>query len=248
MNDQTKKLKILNPLFISVPLIFFLDIIGLFVYFKSFWPNMFLDNLPDSPISLVFSIISIILSLLINLQLIDNFQLYFDKKLIFENHEYWRAFTSIFCFGSLSTGTVINLVFFVRSLTYAESSFFSGQPADFILFSLFGWIVIWAYACFHPTLFLGQFFNSYVTYYFYKRSPDVHIVVVGIVALAPYVPIIMLAINLLFNGARSLLMDIIGFSAAHMFFFIKDELGLRYNIRVLCAPQWANEGLKKLLS
>lgn len=209
---------------------------------------MILEDLSSAPISLIFSIISIILSLLINFQLIDNFQIYYDKKLIYENHEYWRAFSSMFCFGSLNAGTVFNLIFFIKSLTFVESSFFNGKPADFLLFSLFGWVFIWIYANFYPTLFLSEIFDSYVTYYFYKRSPDIHIVVIGILALAPYVPIIILVINYLFFGIRSVILDLVGYSIAHIFFFIKDVIGLRYNLRILCAPQWANEGIKKLLS
>lgn len=209
---------------------------------------MIFEDLSSAPISLIFSIISIILSLLMNFQLIDSFQIFFDKKFIFENHEYWRAFTSMFCFGSLSAGTVFNLIFFIKSLTFVESSFFNSKPADFLLFSLFGWIFIWIYAYFNPTLFLSEIFDSYVTYYFYKRSPDIHVFVIGILALAPYVPIILLAINYMFFGIKSVILDIIGYSIAHIYFFIKDVIGLRYNLRILCAPQWANDGIKKLLS
>ena len=67
-------------------------------------------------------------------------------------------------------------------------------------------------------------------------------------ALASYIPIIMLVAHYFLSGIQAVIRELVGYSAAHLFFFIKDVIGLRYDLRILCVPQWANDGIKKLLS
>ena len=71
-----------------------------------------------------------------------------------------------------------------------------------------------------------------MTYYFYKRSPDIQVFVIGFMALASYIPIIMLVAHYFLSGIQAVIRELVGYSAAHLFFFIKDVIGLRYDLRI----------------
>jgi Derlin-2/3 len=206
------------------------------------------EGFASAPVSRIFAFISVIVSVLLYLQILDTFQLYFNKTLIVEKYEFWRPFTSIYCYGSFGFSALLHIYNFLPYSVSAESRFFNDRPGDFLVFSLFGWIIMWAYASVFPVLFLGQAFSSYVMYYWAKRSPDNQLLLMGlpIPLLAPWVPIIFILFDLN-SGLRGMLADLVGYGAAHAYFFIKDVLGLKFNKRILVAPDWMNEGLLKLL-
>lgn len=202
-----------------------------------------------APLSRIFGLVSIGVSILLYLQVFDTFQLYFNKRLITEKLELWRPFTSIFCYGSISFTSLIHIHNLISYSIYAESAFFGERPADFLIFSVFGWLIMWIYAFCSPVLFLGRAFSSYVLYYWAKRSPDNHLFVFGIPVPmpAPLVPFLVLWLDYE-HGLATLGGDLVGFLSAHLFFFLKDCCGLKYGWRLFSAPSWANRSLMRLLN
>ena len=207
-------------------------------------------NLSSSPISRIFAITSIIVSLLHYLQVVDAYQLYFNKDLIFHHKEIWRLFTSLFHFGPLGFNAIMHIFNFLQYSTSSESSYFTGKPADFLVFSLFGCICMWLYATVAPVIFLGHMFTSYFTYYWSKRSPDnvVFIMQIPFGINAPWVPFVFLTFNILNSSIKNSLPDLFGFAAAHLFFFIHDVINLKFGTKILVAPDSLNRVLLNMFN
>jgi hypothetical protein len=208
-----------------------------------------MNGLGSAPLSRVFAIASIGTSVLLQFRVLDTFQLYFNKRLILDKYEFWRPFTSIFCFGPLDITACLHIFMLINFSVRVEGKFFGERPADFLLFSFFGWMLMWFFAAFHPLLFLGGAFSSYVLYYWAKRSPDDRMGLLGMqLALpAPWFPIV-LVLSDFGPGWKGLLADLIGFALAHVYFVLRDVFAIKYNFRLLFLPDWINERLNRILS
>jgi hypothetical protein len=209
---------------------------------------MVLDGLNSRPLSRIFAVVSVGMSVLLYFGMLDTYQLYFNPRLILDKHEFWRPFTSILCFGPLGFSAVIHIYTLVAYSLDVEGHFFGEQPADFLLFSLFGWVVIWTFAMFQPLLFLGASFSSYVMYYWAKRSPDAPIMLLGLPFPfhAPWLPVLLVLTT--YRRWPLLMINLVGFAAAHVYFVLRDVFRIKYNLRLFWLPDSFNQGLKNLLS
>ena len=201
------------------------------------------ERLKNSPITLCIAVLSIGVSVLLSLRIIDPEQLYFNKNYIFDDKEYWRFFTSIFCFGALNLKTCFNLHLLISDSLAIENSFFNGKPVDFLLFALMGWTFMWIYASRSSVLFLGKSFSAYVFYYWIKHNPDIRLMLfpIPIGIPATWYLLLMILIN-----SRGFTANLVGFAAAHIYFFIKDVIGLRYNINIFSFPSYVNNAIASL--
>lgn len=207
-----------------------------------------LENAKDAPLSLLFVIISLAISALLYIQIIEPSQIYFDKKLIFEEHEYWRLFTSILSFGPFSSSMMIHFLLFADYLFTIEHSYFVNRPFDFLIFNLFGWTCLLIYAYFVPTLFLSNSYDVYITYYYSKRANDFHVGLFGLAAFVPYIPYLLL-IFYWFQDMKTLFFTaLIGYGSSHLYYFIKDVISLRYDITTLAVPDALNNAFLRFLS
>lgn len=211
--------------------------------------KMFNQELSNAPWSRLFAIISLIISVLFYRDIIDKFQLYFNFKLIKENHEYWRLLTSLFCFGPFGLSVVINIYNFLIYSIDIESFFFANRPADFFLFCIFGWVVMWIGASYYPMPFLGGAFSSFLLYYWCKRNPDrrVTLVQIPIPIPAKFIPFVILILQS-GEGINSLISVLIAFGAAHLYFFFSDCISVKYDVQLLKFPSIVNRFLLHLLN
>jgi hypothetical protein len=143
----------------------------------------------------------------------------------------------------------MQLAALVQYIYTSESSYFSTKPGDFLFFCLFGMVFLWIYSFFLPVVFLGTGLMSYFLYYTTKRAPDnrMMLFVLPLPVRAPYIPLIILALFLLAREHRSLLSTLGGYSGAHLYFFVKDLIGLRFDTHFLTAPTRFNQFLNGLL-
>ena len=127
--------------------------------------------------------------------------------------------------------------------------FFSSLPADFLLFSIFGWFIAWIYASIYPVLFLGSIMSAYYLYYSAKMNPDNMLVFMNLPFQVPfrYAPIVML-IFAFSNGKSNGISNLVGYLAAHLYYFIKNVLGTKYDKRFFALPAWMNRGLQNILT
>lgn len=202
------------------------------------------------PISLILVLISISITVLVYLQFVDIFQIYYHRDLIFRGRQFWRLFTSILSFGSPGLSTLAQLFSFAQQTVSVENSFFSRRPADFLIFCIFGMIVLWVFGYFYPTIFLGPGFVSFFMYYSAKRSPDAQLMLflIPVTIKAPFAPLILLTANAILKNWSSVFVSCTGYLAAHTYFFLHDIIPLKCNVNILSLPESANMLLNKLFS
>lgn len=207
-------------------------------------------DITRTPVSTLFICFAFALSLLMYLQILEPFQLYFNKKLIVEEREWWRLFTSIFCFGSLSIQAVFSIITFVQFANQTEGSYFSRRPLDFLVLAGCGCIAAWCYALCTPTLFLGSFLSSYFFYYWTKKTPDGHVVLFFVQLRANWGPFAILAINATLGGFNSaeIRATLLAYLAAHVFFFLRDVVSVKWPVSLLVLPDSANHFVSNLFS
>jgi hypothetical protein len=131
----------------------------------------------------------------------------------------------------------------------SESSYFSTKPGDFLIFCFFGMVIFWIYSLFYPLIFLGSSLTSYCLYYSTKRAPDfgVMLFLFPIFLGAPYIPLLLLAINIITDDREAIIRTLVGYGAAHLYFFLQDVIGERFDLNLLKAPEWMNDSLYSLL-
>lgn len=193
---------------------------------------MIIPEISNSPITLIFLLLSLVISALLTLQILKTEQLYFDNNHIFKDKEFWRFFTSIFCYGKLEIQVIVNIFICFLSMSRIESMFFSQKPVDFLCFLLFGWLSLWVYSSFKPQLFLGKFFSCYVDYYYGKIHNQ---------------KMLFILVLLIITVSKNLEGNIISLVTSHLYFFFKDVLRVRYNFCLFEMPECLNRALSSLL-
>lgn len=203
-------------------------------------------EITSAPISRFLTAISFFISLLLYFRIINTFQVYFNIDQIIYNNELWRPFTAIFCFGPFEFETVFNLIKFIYYSAEIEASVYKEKPADFIVFLVFGSIFIWIYAAFMPVVYLGEPFSFYFFYYWGKRiasNMNWHFRLISPI----WVSMILLIAGIVKGGLSFVLSELVGYCAAHLYFFIHDVLNLKYEKHFLCLSPAANSFLSEHL-
>ena len=205
----------------------------------------------DAPVTLIMVTVTIVISVLIHVDAIDLFDIYFNRYKIAHNFEFWRLFTSIFYFGS-PLRTFFEIISMVQSSTIVELSAFPNRPVDYLIFLFFGIGTLWICACIWPLLLLGEGLIMYLMYYSSKREPDrrVALVMLPIPMPSVYIPLIVLAFTLAgaYDNKNEIITIGAGFLSAQLYFFLKDVLNIRFNRDWFCAPDGLNNFVKQRLT
>ena len=128
---------------------------------------------------------------------------------------------------------MFSLFKFIYYSAEIENIIFKDKPADFIIYLAFGSIFIWAYAIFKPAVYLGEPFSFYFFYYWGKRiacNMNWRMTLVSPI----YISIILFIIGFIKGGVNFIYPELIGYSAAHLYFFIHDVINLKYDKHFLC--------------
>lgn len=202
----------------------------------------------ETPFTAFFAVFSFSMSVLIYFGVIDVYQVYYNRELVFKNHEYWRLFTSLFFFGPISFDVIIAVICFLQYCSTTESAYFSGRPLDFLLFCLWGFTWLWVYSYFRPLIFIGQGVSSFFTYYSAKRAPEAIVIafIFPVPMPAPYINLFFLVLHIVTKQYAMLMMNIIGYLSAHAYYYLQDILSLKYGINMLTAPRPWNDALNKM--
>jgi Derlin-2/3 len=203
---------------------------------------------PNAPFSAMFIVCSVSVALLIYVHSINFFDIYYNRDKIFKEHQYWRLFSSLVYFGDMGLEAFIQLSALIQYMGGSESLYFARRPADFLLFVFFGVAVLWVYAYFCPIMFLGPGLCSYFLYYTAKRAPDNRwmLFILPIPVRAPYVPIMLLGLHWRSRG-REFWTALVGYVAAHVYFYIRDVLSSRFEKNLFSAPAAVNNFLNRIL-
>lgn len=209
---------------------------------------MNLFDVTSSPISSIFGVTIVTMVLLIHFRIIEYSQVYFSSESIFNDHEYWRLFTCLFIFGRFDISTIISIINVYSSCVSIESKCFPLRPLDFLLFCLFGWVVLWILALKMSIFYLGNLFKLYLLYYNAKRSPNEQIIIIAIPIPIRYTlyTCILIIMEIYFNSFKQSIPLLISFGAAHAYFFLNDVLGLKYDRYIFRLPSGINRAVQKI--
>lgn len=208
------------------------------------------NHLGGSPITRVYSMVSLGLGLLTLAEVFEECDLFYSPKMIFKYGQYWRIFSSLFYFGDLSPKMILHLTSFVQYSATLESNIFTGKPEDFIIFWTFGLSFFYIFGNMLSVAFLSECMVSYALYYWSKHFPDQQVTMFSLPfpVKVQYMPIVCMAMTWIAKGKTALFHDILGFFVSHLFFFLRDVVSAQYNVTLMRAPKWLQRAAMPLKS
>jgi Derlin-2/3 len=211
---------------------------------------MLVDVVQGSPITKTFLATAVGLGILTACGVIAEVDIFYSPKMIFKYGEVWRFLTSLCYFGDFNIHTLVNMMSFLTFSAPLETGVFTGSPEDFLMFLFFGSSFAWLFGNLMHMVFLRKCVVSYALYYWSKHFGDLKIRMFALPfeLKAQYMPFASLVMSFMMGGPLSCLQDMIGFVAAHLFFFVRDVVGTQYNISLLRAPKWLQRAAGPLKS
>ena len=169
-------------------------------------------------------------------QVITPFNVYFNRKLIFEG-EVWRLATNFFYFGTLGLDFVFHMFFLLRYSKSLEEGSFRGRSADFLWMLMVGGLLLSSIALFVNIQFLGSALAFMMVYVWGRRHQYVNLSFLGIFNFtAPYLPWVLLAFSLVLGNSP--VVDLMGIAAGHVYYFLEDVYPRMTNRRPLKTPSF----------
>ncbi|XP_037536097.1 derlin-2-like [Nematolebias whitei] len=157
----------------------------------------------------------------VQLEVVRPFQLYFNPELVIRSCQIWRLITGFLFFGSLGFGFIFNITFLYRYCRMLEEDSFRGRTADFVVFFLFGGVLITLLAPLADVFFPGQAFLVTLVYVWSKRRPLTRTSVFGPLSVrAPLLPWVLTGCSLLLGN--SIVVDLLGVCVGHLYHFLED--------------------------
>jgi Derlin-2/3 len=211
---------------------------------------MFFEQLLGAPTTKYLAAASASLGLLQTLDVFTALDYFYSPTLIVKSGEIWRLVTSVLYGGPFNLGLVFNLMSFIQYAATIESRVFAGAPEDFILFLLFGSSVFYTFGRILCIPFLFPSLMGYCLYYWSRHFGDQEIQVMSLPFAIPvqYLPIAALFMTFQTTGYMGCVADILGYVAAHIFFFVRDVVSTQYNKPLLRAPHWLKQAVLPLKS
>ncbi|KAK7077158.1 Derlin-2 [Halocaridina rubra] len=194
-----------------------------------------------APVTRAYTTACVITTLLVQLDLVSPFQLYFNPILIFRHYQVWRLVTTFLFFGTIGFNFLFNMLFTYRYCRMLEEGSFRGRTADFVLMMVFGGTCMLCFALFCSLLFLGQAFTIMLVYVWARRNPFVRMNFFGLLNFqAPYLPWVLLGFSVLLGN--SILVDLVGILVGHIYYFLEDVFPQRSGgIRLLKTPRFLQQ-------
>lgn len=169
----------------------------------------------------VYTTACVITTMMVQLDLVTPFQLYFNPILIFKNYQVTRLVTTFLFFGTFGFNFFFNMIFTYRYCRMLEEGSFRERTADFVMMFLFGGVCMIFFAFFVNLLFLGQAFTIMLVYVWSRRNPLVRLNFFGLINFfAPYLPWVLLAFSLLLGNP--VYVDLMGIAVGHIYYFLED--------------------------
>ena len=196
-------------------------------------------NLETTPVTRWLFVASSGLGVLVAAELLTEEQLYFSPRRVFGKGEVWRIATSLLYLGKCDLSLVMRMIALVQYSSTLEANVFVGCPEDYVIFIAFGAVLFVGLAGFVYVPFLSSCLVSYFLYYWSKHFGDQRVQITSLPFVVPamYMPVICVLVSAL-TGVIPLLQTLLGFAAAHAYFFLRDVIAIRYNIALLRAPEW----------
>ena len=187
--------------------------------------------------------VSTLLALLLTLNIISPYALYYTFTDGVIGLEIWRLITTVFFHGKLSFNFIFSMFFAYFALNNVETQLFDKKTyADFL------WLLILLHSI---GLFAASIFDLYFTadafifalmYIYCKRRPfetinlSLMFIPSGINLKSGYFPWVYMGFNVLLG--ESFVVYLVGLLSGHVYIFIKDIMFLKTHIDYLPTPKW----------
>lgn len=161
-----------------------------------------------------------ITTILVQLEIVSPFRLYFHPRLIMQG-EVWRLITTFTYFGRLGFSFLFNMIFTYRYCCMLEEASFYQKTADFVFMFLFGACFTLIIGVFIQLLFLGHAFTMMLVYIWSRRNPWIRLNFFGLLNFnAPYLPYVLAGFSILFGSSATV--DVIGIIVGHTYYYLED--------------------------
>ncbi|KAI3433463.1 hypothetical protein D9Q98_003276 [Chlorella vulgaris] len=169
------------------------------------------------------------------LEIITPFNIYFNSKLIWQKHEFWRLLTNFFFFGNLGLDFFFHMFFLVKYSKSLEEGSFRNRSADFLWMLLFGAAILDVAGPWVNIQFLGSSLTFMMVYVWGRRHQYVNLSFLGIFTFtAPYLPWVLLAFSFMLGSSP--VVDLLGMVAGHAYYFLEDVYPRMTGRRLLKTP------------
>ncbi|KYR02576.1 derlin-2 [Tieghemostelium lacteum] len=176
------------------------------------------------------------------LEIVHPLQLYLNYPLIFTKWEIWRLITTFLFYDNLNLNFLFHMYFLVRHSRLLEEGSFRGRSADYLYMWIFGSFlllvlnaILYYTKIYTKMMFLSPSIAFMVVYVWARRNPNMHISFLGLFTFsAPYLPWVILGFGYLFH--QSLVYDLMGIFAGHIYFVLEDAYPSVSNRRLLKTP------------
>lgn len=197
-----------------------------------------------APLSTIVIILVIAITSAPYLGTIDTYGLALNKQAIFERHEFWRLITGALSMGGITWDTVLFGLFFFNNLAALERQF-GTRSFDFLVFLLIG-ISTSVFVCLRRnTPFATTHLNTYISYLMVRKRGQ--LVVGGVMGVAAVPAGVLLVLSGLGMKAKDFSNVLLCVFAAHLYFFLDDVCGLRYDRHFTHGPECLNRWVHRFL-
>lgn len=163
----------------------------------------------------------VVVTALVQLEIISPFQIYFNPDLILKKWEIWRLVTNFCYFGTVGFNFMFNMIFLYRYSRMLEEGSFRGRTSDYVFMFLFGGVLMSLIGLYVNLVFLGQAFTILLVYVWSRRNPYIRLSFFGMMTFrAPYLPWVLIGFSILLGNP--IMVDCIGVTCGHIYYFLED--------------------------
>eukprot|EP00796_Vickermania_ingenoplastis_P011931 gene11931-8211_t len=184
---------------------------------------------PFIPVTDLMVGITFALALLVTLDVVRPFQLFFSRALILEEKQYWRLVSCIFFTGRISFNLVAQLYWLYQLSKTVEQRYFHGHTVDYLFVILLGCglILISRFLVFVEEPFLNGMLDSMIVYLGSRVLPNTQINLFFFIDIRlRYLPLLHAVVLASLGGLESAKEEIIGSAIGHVLWDKPDAGGV----------------------
>jgi len=164
---------------------------------------------------------SLLIHFLIYIDVISQYDVFFNIGLIFSKYQVWRLFTNLFYFGEENIFVFFQMMMLYRCSKRLEEHTFRNKTADYLYFLIVGIVLMIGYGSFAGFPTHSRSFLTMLLYLWSRYNQNVVLLVFGFVPMkAPYITWFFVLFDILVG--KSIAADILGIVLGHAFYFFHD--------------------------
>jgi Derlin-2/3 len=145
--------------------------------------------------------LTVLVSILVQCQILTPYQLFFSPRAVFLKSQYWRLLTTFLYFGPLNLDLLFHVFFLQRYSRLLEESSGRASPARFAWLLLYATTSLVVLSPLVSLPFLGSPLSSTLVYIWSRRNPETRLSLLGLMTFtAPWLPWVLMGFSLVMHG------------------------------------------------